>query len=64
MKIERHFIRENMEIYYCITDNKCSICRHNPKNRNPYIKGRDGNCNKSNENVVECYNFENMNENN
>lgn len=61
MKIERHFIKENMEIYYCLTDNKCMYCKHNPKNRNPYT-GCDGNCNKCNENVVECYKFENMNE--
>lgn len=58
MKLERTFIKEGMEIRYCLTDNKCSICRHNPKNRNPYIKGRDGNCKMSDESVVECDYFE------
>lgn len=57
MKIERTFIKEGMEIRYCITDNKCNLCKHNPKNRNPYV-GCDGNCEKSDESVVECDYFE------
>lgn len=60
MKLERTIIKEDMEIYYCLTDNKCNLCKHNPKNRNPYI-GNDGNCKKAHESVIECTYFEKQN---
>lgn len=57
MKIQRTFIKEDMEIHYCLTDNKCNLCKHNPKNRNPYT-ACDGNCTMSDESVVECDYFQ------
>lgn len=61
MKIEKTFILEGTLIHYVITDNKCSLCRHNPRNYNPY-KGYDGNCKQFYESVVECINYSSIND--
>lgn len=59
MKIERTFIRNDVWMSYCITDNICSICKHNPENKNPWM-GCDGKCKECRESVVECINFSKM----
>lgn len=59
MKIKRTFIKSDRIIDYCITDNVCSLCRHNPENKNPYM-GCDGKCKEAHESVIECVNFEKM----
>lgn len=61
MKIEKTYIKKDMLMYYCITDNKCVCCKHNPKNYCP-ISGCDGKCKQSHESVVDCLNFENIND--
>lgn len=57
MKIERTFIKEDMLMHYIITDNKCTCCKHSPKNYCP-CSGYDGKCKDANDSVVECVNFE------
>lgn len=61
MKIEKTRYLEDMVISYCITDNVCMCCKHNPKNYCP-LAGWDGKCKKSHESVVECINFKSIND--
>lgn len=61
MRIERTFINNDSVIHYCITDNVCSICKHNPKNAH-LMEFYYGKCHQMNESVVSCCNFEKLEE--
>ena len=56
MKIEKTFIYEGTLFHYYITDNVCDLCRHNPKNENPFM-GYVGKCDEYHGSVIKCYKF-------